>query len=203
MGRRPRFSREDVLDAALRLVAASGPSGVTMAALARELGAPTGSIYHRFESREHLLAELWMDTVESFQSAFVAALGHAEDAHGAVEVTRQTLTWTRTHLREARLLLLHRRQDFVPGAWPPELVARARRLEPALSDALRAFCRRALGKADARAMMRARFALLDVPLGAAKPYLQASKAPPRLLDDQVADAVRAAVTLGAPREARR
>lgn len=194
MGRSPKFSRGDMLRAARDLAADVGPHAVTMASLAAELGAPTGSIYHRFESREHLLAELWMEVVEEFQSAFIAALSGARDARGAVSAAHQTLAWTRSHLREARLLLLHRRQDFVAGAWPTSLVARASALEPAMTDALRAFARRVLGRADADAMARVRYALLDAPLGGMKPYLQAGKPPPRVLDALVAGTLLAALT---------
>ena len=193
VGRRPKFTRQDMVDAALELAAAVGPQRVTMLGLARALKAPTGSIYHRFESREHLLAEVWMDVVEEFQGGFVKALADADDVEGAVRVTRQTLAWTRNHLREARLLLLHRRQDFVPGGWPPHLVARAAALEPAVLKALRAFSRRVLGRSDAEAMARVRFALLDAPLGGIKPYLQGGKKPPRVLDALVSETLRAAL----------
>lgn len=194
MGRSPKFTRQDMLHAALELAADVGPHAVTMASLAAELGAPTGSIYHRFESREHILAELWMDVVEEFQRDFVAALSKAQNVEDAVTVARQTLEWTRGHLREARLLLLHRRQDFVPGAWPSHLIARASALEPALNEALRAFARRAVGRADAEAMARVRFALLDAPLGGIKPYVQAGKTPPRVLDALIAGTLRSALT---------
>ncbi|MEJ7734392.1 MAG: TetR family transcriptional regulator [Polyangiaceae bacterium] len=47
-GRPAKFDREELLDAALALVAEGGPAALTLAALARAAGAPTGSIYHRF-----------------------------------------------------------------------------------------------------------------------------------------------------------
>lgn len=208
MGRSPKFSRHDMLRAALELAADAGPHALTIVSLAAELGAPTGSIYHRFDGREQILAELWMQTVEGFQSDFIAALARADDAQGAIAAVRRTLDWTRRHVREARLLLLHRRQDFVPGAWPPSLVARAAALEPALGEALRAFARRALGRADANAMVRVRYALLDAPLGGVKPYLQAGKPPPRELDALVAETLftslaRASSTTSAPVRDRR
>jgi AcrR family transcriptional regulator len=177
--------------AALRLVAEHGPRKLTVAALAKAVGAPTGSIYHRYTSREELLAELWMDVVESFQNGFVAALDQAADVDGAVAAARFMSTWTREHMAEARLLLLHRRQDFVAGAWPPSLVERAAALEPQLGAALREFARRAFGRADRDVMARLRFALLDAPFGGVKPYVQAAKPPPASFDELVELTVRA------------
>lgn len=180
--------------AALRLVADRGPQAVTVAAVAKEVGAPTGSIYHRYESREQLLAELWMDVVEGFQAGFVAALAKADDVDGAAGAARFMAQWTREHALEARLLLLHRRQDFVAGDWPAPLAGRAAALEPQLGAALRAFARRAFGRSDAELMARLRYALLDAPFGGLKPYVQAGKPVPRVLDDLVEETVRA--TLG-------
>jgi AcrR family transcriptional regulator len=177
--------------AALRLVAERGPQAVTVAAVAREAGAPTGSIYYRYRSREQLLAELWMDVVEGFQSGFVASLAAADDVEGAVEAARFMLSWTRAHELEARLLLLHRRQDFVSGVWPPDLAGRAAALEPQLGAALRAFSLRAFGRADGNTMARLRYALLDGPFGAIKSYVQGRRRVPPVIDDLVVTTARA------------
>ena len=56
MGRRAQYKNEDFLDAAQRLISKHGLASVTIAAIAKEIGAPIGSVYHRFESREILLA---------------------------------------------------------------------------------------------------------------------------------------------------
>lgn len=177
--------------AALRLVAERGPQAVTIAALAKEVGAPTGSIYHRYRSREQLLAELWMEVVEGFQAGFAASLAGADDLEGAVDTARFMAAWTREHPLEARLLLLHRRQDFVAGDWPEDLAARASALEPQIGAALRSFAQRVFGRADAETMARLRYALLDAPFGAIKPYVQARKRVPAVVDDLVAATVRA------------
>lgn len=199
MGRKAIFGRRDMAGAALRLVAEHGPQAVTVAALAREVGAPTGSIYHRYRSRDQLLGELWMDVVEGFQAGFVASLAHARDVDGAVEAARYMVAWTRQHPLEARLLLLHRRQDFVSGAWPEDLATRASALEPQLGSALRAFAQRAFGRADAGTMARLRYALLDAPFGGIKPYVQARKALPAVLDELVTITARAVLRSAAGR----
>lgn len=191
MGRPSKLDRQDVADAALKLVADGGPHALTVAALSKALGAPSGSIYHRYDSREQVLAELWLDVVEGFQAGVVAILDRASDVEGAVEAARFMITWTREHELEARLLLLHRRQDFVAGEWPAPLVERAAALEPQLGAALKSFGKRAFGRADAEVMARLRFALLDAPFGGIKPYVQSRKPPPRVLDELVESVVRA------------
>jgi AcrR family transcriptional regulator len=194
MGRKAIFGRSDMASAALRLVADRGPAAVTVSALAREVGAPTGSIYHRYRSREQLLAELWLDVVEGFQSDFVATLAQARDLASAVATARFMVSWSREHPLESRLLLLHRRQDFMEGAWPDELAGRAAALEPQLGAALRAFGEQVFGKADAPTMARLRYALLDAPFGAIRPYVQSQKRLPAVVDELVADT--AAAVLG-------
>src|SRR5512143_2929486 len=106
MGRKAIFERRDMTGAALRLVADRGPQAVTVAALAKELGAPTGSIYHRYSSREELLAELWMEVVEGFQNGFAGRLAGADDVDGAAQAAPFMASWTRQHPLESRLLLL-------------------------------------------------------------------------------------------------
>lgn len=191
MGRKARFDRRDMSGAALRLVAERGPQSVTIADVAREISAPTGSIYHRYQSRDQLLAELWMDVVEGFQREFVAALEHARDLDSAVEAAGFMPAWARAHPLETRLLLLHRRRDFVTGEWPACLAERAAALEPQLGEALRTFGLRACGGASAETMARLRYALLDAPFGGLKPYVQAGKSIPRIVDQLVCETARA------------
>ena len=195
MGRKALFDRRDMSRAALRLVAARGPQSVTVADVAREVGAPTGSIYHRYRSRDQLLGELWMDVVEQFQRGFVAALEHVRDLDSAVEAAGFMPAWARSHPLETRLLLLHRRHDFVTGEWPASLAGRAAALEPQLGQALRACALRICGGASAETMARLRYALLDAPFGGLKPYAQAGKPIPRVVDQLAGETARAVLSV--------
>ena len=78
MPRPALFSDQQILDAASRLAAANGPKATTIAAIATAVGAPNGSIYHRFQSRDELLGRLWLQKAAFHQDAFAAAL--AEEA---------------------------------------------------------------------------------------------------------------------------
>ena len=64
---RPRTHDIDsLLDAAERLLAVNGSSAVTVRALARATGAPSGTLYHAFGSRADLLGRMWLRAAERF-----------------------------------------------------------------------------------------------------------------------------------------
>ncbi len=180
MGRKPYFGRDDFLKAARDIVSETGPGSLTIAALARRAGAPVGSVYHRFTSREVLLAELWISIADSFQRGFLEAL----DRDG-LEAALYTAKWVRSHLNEARILLLHRREELVAGAWPEEVKEHAENLAGDLEKGLISFSKRQLGGAGRENIRRAIFALIDVPLAAVKGHVQKGEPPPEFLDDLI------------------
>ncbi|WTW98877.1 TetR/AcrR family transcriptional regulator [Streptomycetaceae bacterium NBC_01309] len=137
MARPPRYDMDRLLDAALELVADAGPPAVTMAAVAKAAGAPSGSVYHRFPSRTALLAELWLRTVERFQEGWIAALsGHADPRAAAAAGARHVVAWSRGNRPEA-VVLLYSAEDYGRGDWPEPYLRRAeeghRRVREALS----------------------------------------------------------------------
>src|SRR5258707_1747647 len=116
---RVSFSHADFLTAARDLAAEGGPAAVTVGSVTERLGAPSGSFYYRFASRDVLLAELWLATALAFQEGFVAAI----EAGNGLAAALHTPVWVRAHLDDARLFLLHHRDDFVQGDWPKALVS--------------------------------------------------------------------------------
>src|SRR5947209_20196789 len=114
---RPSFEHAAFLAAARDLVAEAGPAAVTVSSLTERLGAPSGSFYYRFASRDVLLAELWLSTALDFQSGFVAAIRRGDGLAAALH----TPTWVRAHLDDARFFLLYHRDDFMHGDWPQAL----------------------------------------------------------------------------------
>jgi AcrR family transcriptional regulator len=186
MGRPALYPAQQILDTAARLAAADGPAGSTIGAIASALGAPTGSIYHRFGSRDVLLAELWLQTVESFQVGFQAALVGPEPREAGLQGALYTPQWVRAHPAPARLLLLHRREDFLPGGWPSEVSQRAADLGKQGELALRSFSRRALKSTSAQAIRRVRYAVIDLPYAAVRPHVHADEPPPPIVDELIA-----------------
>ena len=196
MARPARYSAQGILDAAAELAATHGPAGATIGAIADSLGAPTGSIYHRFRSKDALLAELWLQTVESFQAGFQAELAGPDALEAGLEAALYTPRWVRAHPVPARVLLLHSREDFLPGGWPVEVVERATALTTRGEAAMRSFTRRALGSTSTAARRRARYAVVELSFAAVIPHVRADEPPPPIVDELVADAYRA-VMMGA------
>src|SRR5689334_7011428 len=63
-----------VLDAVRDLLVEGGPRAAGIRAIAERSGAPSGSLYHRFGSRDELVARAWLRAVRRFQDGYVAAL---------------------------------------------------------------------------------------------------------------------------------
>lgn len=107
MARPSRFSDDDILDGAARALADHGPRA-TIADVARAIGGPTGSIYHRFASRDDVFARLWLRSIAHFHEGLLAAYA-LPDPHEAVTASaRHVSAFCRDHPLEARSMLLHR-----------------------------------------------------------------------------------------------
>ncbi|MBO8186326.1 TetR/AcrR family transcriptional regulator [Streptomyces spirodelae] len=171
MARPPRFDTEQLLDAAVRLAAVSGPAGVTMAAVAKEAGAPSGSLYHRFAGRPALLAEVWVRTVERFQDSYLHALAAHDDAREAgCAGARHVVAWSRAHPEETRLLL-YGPGDFGRESWPAAYRSRAERGNRRVFGELGALGTR-LGAEGPEAVERITLALIDLPLSVVRRHLR-------------------------------
>src|SRR5258706_12516240 len=141
---RAQFEHADFLDAAQALTIELGLAAVTVGSVTRRLGAPTGSFYYRFASRDVLLAELWLTTVLAFQEGFVAAI----EADDGLSAALHTPRWARANLKSACLLLLHHRDDFVRGEWPESLRQRVEEQARQVTSCVKRFARARLHGTD-------------------------------------------------------
>jgi AcrR family transcriptional regulator len=190
MGRPTVHAAATLVKAAQGLAAAGSADDVTIAAVARASGAPVGSIYHRFKSRDGLLAAAWLDAQAAFQSGFVAALARDSGPPGLPAALHVT-AWARHDAVRARLLVLHRPREFGLGDWAEGDRERARALGADLEAALDRFCVRHLGGRGGDHRRLATFALLDLPYAAVRRYLAAGIDPPAQVDGYVAAALAA------------
>jgi AcrR family transcriptional regulator len=194
VGRPAKFDSEQILDITARIIADGGPGQATVAAIAQRLGAPSGSIYHRFESRDLLLARLWIRTVRSAQEGFVAALALPDLDQAALEAALHIPRWSRQHLLEATVLLLYRREDLV-DRWPEELGPQVAELNKRMEAAVRDFTRRWFGRITPTSLETVAFALVDTPYGASRRYLLAGKPPPPTVDELIVRTCRCVLSL--------
>src|SRR3984893_14524989 len=121
MPRPARFSDTQILDATATLVAGGGPGAATIGAIGAVLDAPSGSIYHRFPSRDVLLGRLWLSKAAFFQGRFVAALRDPDPWNAGRDAALSLPRSVRADFAGARIMLLHRRDDFLSAGWPADL----------------------------------------------------------------------------------
>jgi len=170
---RPQIHLTDtMLDAARDLILGDGSPRATMEAIAGASGAPTGSIYHRFGSRDELIAKLWMRAVYRSQASFLTALDREEDPQeAALAAAMSILDFCEEHPADARLLVSFRREDLIrsvpEGPLADELAELNRPVERAVVD----LARRLYGTRSRAALDRTLLAVFDLPYGAARRYL--------------------------------
>ena len=86
---------------------------------------------------------------------------------------------------QARLLLLHHRDDFVQGDWPSSLrdgvAAQTARMESGFAR----FAQLVFGRAGRDEVRRAQFLLAEMPVGAVRQHLQHREPPPPIVDELI------------------
>lgn len=193
MGRPARFTETQILDATAGLVADAGPGGATIAAICAALGAPAGSIYHRFTSRDVLLGRLWLRKAALFQDNFASALADRDPVTAGLQAALSLSRTARADFPAARIMLLHRREDFLGDGWPAELQAEASRLKQQVDDALNQFARRLFGRVSARTLRATSFAVLDVAFAAVRRHVATNEPPPPIVDRLIETAYLAVI----------
>jgi AcrR family transcriptional regulator len=178
-----------LLDAAERLVATRGCRALTVERLSAATGASIGSIYHRFESRAVLAAELWIRAVERFQEGLIAELAKTEPIPAGIDAALHTLRWSRRNPHSARMLLLYRDVDFLEEDLPKPWRSRAAGLNAPLLAALRSYAERLCGSSGTPEIRRVGLAVIDIPYGAVHRHLAVGKPIPAEMDALVAQAV--------------
>src|SRR5262249_17813584 len=188
------FDEGDFVQAARDLAAAGGPSSVTVTSVTERLGAPVGSFYHRFASRDVLLGYVWLSTALAFQTGYIAAI----EAGDGLAAALHTPAWVRAHLTDARAFLLHHRDDFAHGNWPKDLKDRVTRHARRLDAAFKRFAPTPCGGTGRRDLQLAGFALAALPIAAVSEYLRQGVAPPPLVDELISMTYRAVVAKFGP-----
>ena len=111
-----KHDTDTILDAARTLALRDGPRAVSVAAIARESGAPVGTLYHRFKSRDDILAAAWLRALHRFHERWLAAERHQDPVEAGVAMARSVVAFSRDHPDDARLLIELRRRDLVDAA---------------------------------------------------------------------------------------
>lgn len=181
MARKTQFSDTEVFEAVGDLMAREGV--VTTTAVQQAASLSTGSLYHRFGSREGMLAETWLFALRSFQPHFIRALAASDISFG--EIATVTPRFCRTHRPEALVLSCCSSRQFMSSDMPPAIRRKIDESNDATFVALRMFARRRKMNLDA-----CRLAFVAFPLAAVRLYLP-DRDVPRQVDRYVARAAEA------------
>ena len=139
MGRRSTFSDDDVFAAVGRMLVRDGE--VRMQSVVEQTGVSVGSLYHRFGSREGLLARAWLDTLAAFHARFLAALDQPGEVPG-LAAALETPRFCRDEPDKALILVCCRRSELMSDDTPEALQAELAAVNDGVMAAIEAFCRR-------------------------------------------------------------
>ncbi len=190
----PRKHDTDViLDAARTLVLREGPRAASVSAIAAASGAPVGTLYHRFGSRNGVLVETWIRALDRFQRHALAAADEPDPLEAAVRMAAATIEFGRDLPEDAQLLLRLRPGDLLDGAPDTELRERLDRMNAPLIERLHVLTDQLFGADDELTVARVLLAVVDLPYAALRRHARAAALPPWLVDE-VAAATRTLLT---------
>lgn len=176
MVRNAQFDDDSFIQAAIDLISLGGPSAATMAAIAKCAGAPTGSIYHRFESRSALMGSAWFYCISSMADDVLPHLHQGSSDKAIAALTH----WTEENPKMARLIMLYVQSDLIDGELPTKLHKRLNRINGMLGAGLSALLKKRNKTLSASNLALANFAIFDGPIASMKPFLRGLQPSPIL-----------------------
>ncbi len=106
--RRRDRSREEILDAARRILLQSGIAATTLAAVAREVGMSKAALYYYYPSKDALFFELVFGVLENHARAVHDAVAKEKSGGASLgAIVRESVKVFAPHLGDFRLAYLH------------------------------------------------------------------------------------------------
>lgn len=189
MGRPAKHDSEQLLDAAADLVARSGPAAATMSAVAKAVGAPSGSVYHRFPDRGALLGALWLRSLTRFHGGLREALDRDPARVAARAAAGYVVAWSRENPSDAAVLLAGA-AELGERDWPAATRAASDRTNAEVMAAITDLAGR-LGARTPAEIDRVVLAIVDVPYTLVRRHLRTDRTVPAHAADLAADAAEA------------
>jgi AcrR family transcriptional regulator len=188
------FSTDALLDAAREVVLQRGPRAATITAIAAEAGAPVGSIYHRFDSVDEMLAQAWLRAVRRTHAVWPQTLtADSPAADVIVELALALFDHCVAEPRDALLLDRLPRDDVKNLRLSPDMLDQVDEAEKATTNLMVGLAKALLGRARRDEVDLLVLAIVDMPLSFAKRYLQQGQHLPRTRRDRLPAAVRAVI----------
>lgn len=194
MGRRTLHPKDVILDAARELALAGGARAATLQAIGQASGAPKGSLYHRFASRDDLLAQMWLRAVGRSQRAFIDAVQRHSGIDAAVAGALSIYDFAQSDPADAALLASARREDLIGKSQSPALREALDQINQPLRATLGDLASQVFGSASPQAVDATVCAVIDLPMGIIRRSLLTRSRVPSARRGQLEAAVRAALT---------
>jgi len=168
MVRHAKFNKNDFILAAIDLIARGGPAAASMGAIAARVGAPTGSIYHRFTSRSALLGSAWLWALSAMSDEILPHLMLGKSAQAITAL----IHWTEENPAMALVITAYVERDLIDGPLPPKLHKALNMAHQRLGAGLSALLKHEGKALTATNLALANFAIFDGPIAAMKPLLR-------------------------------
>ena len=187
-----KFTSDGILDACAQEVLLRG-ADVRIVDIAHRLEAPTGSIYHRFRSREELLVRLWLRSVRRFHVDYLAAGDHEDPERALLGMAECVVTFTRDHPQEAVAMTLYRQSRLVQTA-PESCREEVEKVNEGIHRRLAELTEMRYPQPTDRHRSLVRVAAAEGPYGLVRPYLRNSV--PDWMPEVIVASSRAILALG-------
>jgi AcrR family transcriptional regulator len=123
-------AREDLLAAGLAVFDRDGFEGATVAAIRTRARASNGSFFHFFGSKKELAGTLFLEILQRYHGAVLAAIGENLGAReGVARLIQAHLDWVVNNRREARYLF-----EISRSVWSEEIRIAQRAQNSRLAD---------------------------------------------------------------------
>jgi AcrR family transcriptional regulator len=185
-----KHDTDRILDAARALVLRDGPRAASVSAIARASGAPAGTLYHRFGSRDGVLAAAWLRALEEFQRRALVAGGGPDALNAATAMACSQIAFAREHPEDALLLIALRRDDLLDSQPGEAFRAHLEEINEPLRGRMSELTLQLRGSTDERASEAVARAVVELPNAALRRHVREGTELPKWLEEDVADAVR-------------
>ena len=190
-----KHDTDQILDAARTIALRDGPRATSVAAIAHESGAPAGTLYHRFGSRDGLLQAAWLRALDRFHSEVLGPggdpppEGEADAVEVGVAMAVAAVRFARRWADDARLLAVVRRGDLLDGGADAEFQERLAAMNAPLVEAIGRVAG-GLGRTTARARETVVAAIVDLPEAAVRRHTRDGGTVPSWLEESIAASAR-------------
>ena len=169
MARPAKFTVDQILDAA-RDAAVEHWRETTIAHVAQGVGAPVGSIYHRFPSRDALFGALWARSIRRFHEGLLVAAEIEDPRASLAAMARHIPQFCRENPGDAKAMTLYRLPDLlekVPAEQRDELGG----INDQVNATLRGVAARRYGRITERRYRLALVGTRQCPYGLVRPLI--------------------------------